>query len=188
MTDSQHAGIAGVAAGPVAAAPEVLPPVAEVVPHAGAMLLIDALLHAGEDDAVARATVRATQLFVDEAGMPAWVGVEYMAQTIAAWAGMRDRRAGRAPGIGFLLGTRRYECAQPSFAVGSELTIRVRSELAGDNGLGMFACTIEQDGRMLAQANLSVYQPDDAQAFLQAQAGTRPTTQPEATQAGKFQG
>ena len=36
----------------------------------------------------------------------------------------------------------------------------------------MFACTIEQDGRMLAQANLSVYQPDDAQAFLQAQAGT----------------
>lgn len=146
-----------------------LPPVAEVVPHAGAMRLIDELLQADDTMCVARATVRATQLFVDEAGMPGWVGIEYMAQTIAAWAGVRERAAGRAPGIGFLLGSRRYSCDVAAFPAGSELTISVQAELTGDNGLGMFACTLALDGREVARANVSVFQPADAQAFLQGQ-------------------
>lgn len=147
-----------------------LPPVAEVVPHAGAMRLIDELLQADADGCVARATVRATQLFVDDDGMPGWVGIEYMAQTIAAWAGAQDRAAGRAPGIGFLLGSRRYECDVPAFPVGSVLTVVARKELAGDNGLGMFACTLSIAGREVARANVTVFQPADAQAFLQGQA------------------
>lgn len=148
---------------------DTLPPVAEVVPHSGAMLLLDALLHADEDRCTVRATVRPAQLFTDAAGMPGWVGIEYMAQAIAAWAGMRDRRAGRLPGIGFLLGSRRYACDVPAFPVGSELTISVQAELTGDNGLGQFACSLALDGREVARANVSVFQPADAQAFLQGQ-------------------
>jgi len=146
-----------------------LPPVAEVVPHAGAMRLIDELVHVDADGCVARATVRATQLFVDDDGMPGWVGIEYMAQTIAAWAGAQDRMAGRPAGIGFLLGSRRYACDVPAFPVGSVLTVAARVELAGENGLGMFACTLSLDGREVARANVSVFQPADAQAFLQGQ-------------------
>lgn len=147
----------------------LLPPVSDVVPHAGAMRLIDELVEADGEHCVARATVRATQLFVDDAGMPGWVGIEYMAQTIAAWAGVRERAAGRPPGLGFLLGSRRYTCDVPAFPVGSVLTIRTQVELIGDNGLGMFACTLEMDGCDVARANVSVFQPADAQAFLQGQ-------------------
>lgn len=149
--------------------PKPLPPIGDVVPHAGAMRLLDALLHADDDSCTASATVRASQLFVDEAGMPGWVGIEYMAQTIAAWAGVKDWRAGRRPGIGFLLGSRRYECDVPAFPVASQLTISVRAELTGDNGLGQFACRLALDGREVARANVSVFQPADAQAFLQGQ-------------------
>lgn len=138
-----------------------------MVPHGGAMLLLDALIHADEEHAIARATVRPTQLFVDAHGMPAWVGVEYMAQTIAAWSGARARRGGNAPAIGFLLGSRRYACDVPAFPRGSVLTITARVELIGDNGLGMFSCAIDMDGREVARANVSVFQPADAQAFLQ---------------------
>ncbi|EON20109.1 beta-hydroxyacyl-ACP dehydratase [Cupriavidus sp. GA3-3] len=148
---------------------DTLPPIAEVVPHGGAMLLLDALVHADDEGCTARATVQPAQLFTNAAGMPGWVGIEYMAQAIAAWAGMRDRRAGRAPGIGFLLGSRRYECDVPAFPIGSELTISVRAELIGDNGLGQFACRLALDGREVARANVSVFQPADAQAFLQGQ-------------------
>lgn len=150
-------------------APQSLPSVADVVPHGGAMLLLDALLHADDNGCTARATVRPAQLFVDAAGMPGWVGIEYMAQAIAAWAGVRDRRAGRPPGIGFLLGSRRYECDVPAFPLGSELTVVVQAELTGDNGLGQFACRLSLDGRDVARANVSVFQPADAQAFLQGQ-------------------
>lgn len=145
----------------------ILPPIAELVPHAGAMLLLDELLAADAEHAVARTTVRATQLFTDAAGMPAWAGIEYMAQTIAAWSGMQRRREGSAPAVGFLLGTRRYECDVPAFPVGQVLTIAARAELIGDNGLGMFACTVAMSGREVARANISVFQPADAQAFLQ---------------------
>lgn len=146
-----------------------LPPVSEVVPHAGAMRLIDELVLADDEQCVARAIVRPTQLFVDDSGMPGWVGIEYMAQTIAAWAGVRERAAGRPAGIGFLLGSRRYVCDVAAFPAGSVLTIRVQTELIGDNGLGMFACTLSLDGREVARAHVSVFQPADAQAFLQGQ-------------------
>lgn len=144
-----------------------LPPVAAVVPHSGGMLLLDALLDVDDSQATARATVRATNLFADAAGVPGWLGIEYMAQTIAAWSGMRNHHAGQPPAIGFLLGSRRYECDVAAFPVGSELTICVRSELIGDNGLGMFACTLSIGEREVARANVSVFQPADAQAFLQ---------------------
>ncbi len=144
-----------------------LPPVAELVPHAGAMLLLDELLAADAEHAVARTTVRATQLFTDAGGMPAWAGIEYMAQTIAAWSGMQRRAEGAGPTVGFLLGTRRYECDVPAFPVGQVLTITARAELIGDNGLGMFACTLAMSGQEVARANISVFQPADAQAFLQ---------------------
>ncbi|GJG95375.1 hotdog family protein [Cupriavidus pauculus] len=156
-------------ADPLSTARRPLPPIGELVPHAGAMRLVDELLEADATHAVARATVRPTQLFVDEAGMPAWIGIEYMAQTIAAWAGMRARETGNKPVPGFLLGTRRYACNTAAFAAGSVLTIHVQLEMAGDDGMSMFACTLAQDGNEVARATVSVYAPADAQAFLEGQ-------------------
>lgn len=146
-----------------------LPGIDEVLPHAGAMRLLDTLLHADDQHAVARTCVRADSLFAAGDGIPAWVGIEFMAQTIAAWAGARARRAGAAPNIGFLLGSRRYECDVASFPFGSVLTMTARVELIGDNGLGMFACTLALDGREVARANISVFQPADPRAFLEGQ-------------------
>jgi hypothetical protein len=40
----------------------------------------------------------------------------------------------------------------------------------GTNGLGMFDCRIQPQGedRVLAQARISVYEPDNGSAFIQA--------------------
>ena len=141
-----------------------------LVPHRGGMLWIDRVIHCDAEGVVAEATIRAEHLMAEDAapGLPAWFGIEYMAQTIAAWAGARDWRAGREPGIGFLLGSRRYECDVPAFPVGSVLTVQVSAELIGDNGLGMFACRILQQDRVLATANVSVFEPPDAAAYLES--------------------
>lgn len=152
---------------PLSNARQPLAPLSELLPHAGAMRLIDELVRADADQAEARATVRATQLFVDDAGMPAWIGVEYMAQTIAAWAGAQAHAAGTRPRPGFLLGTRRYACDVAAFPVGSVLTIRVQLEMSDGDGLSLFACTLDQDGAEVARATVSVYAPTDARAFLE---------------------
>ena len=129
------------------------------VPHRGAMSLLETVEHCDDLSIVARVRVPADGLFVDADGVPAWVGIEYMAQAVAAWSGARVRGGGGSPRIGYLLGSRRYEARVPVFTVGAELQVFANCELMGDNGLGMFDCRITQDGRVLASARLSVFEP-----------------------------
>ena len=129
------------------------------VPHRGAMSLLETVEHCDDLGIVARVRVPPGGLFAGDDGVPAWVGIEYMAQAVAAWSGARARAGGGSPRIGYLLGSRRYEATVPAFAVGAELRVLAQCELMGDNGLGMFDCRIEQDGRVLARARLSVFEP-----------------------------
>jgi len=153
------------------------------VPHRGAMSLLDRVEHVGEHGVVAWVTVPADGLFATDGGVPAWVGIEYMAQAVAAWSGARSRAGGGSPRIGFLLGSRRYEAREPVFAAGLELRVSAQCELVGDNGLGMFDCRIEHAGRELASARLSVYEPPEG-----ADAGSGATSTPGAAQEPGTQG
>ena len=141
------------------------------VPHRGAMSLLDAVERCDDLAIVARVRVPAAGPFNGTDGVPAWVGIEYMAQTVAAWSGARARAGGGSPRIGYLLGSRRYEAAVPAFASGAELTVHAQCELTGDNGLGMFDCRIEQDGRVLATGRLSVFEPPQESGEGPAQNG-----------------
>ena len=136
------------------------PPIASLVPHAAPMLLLERLCAATAT--TARCEVRvgeALALFLDADGaLPGWVGIELMAQTIAAWAGMQGRLRGEPVRIGMLLGTRKYRCQPTSFAAGALLTIEA-SCLLQDGGMASFECRILQDGRECATARLSTYQP-----------------------------
>lgn len=146
---------------------EPLYEIERVVPHRGTMRLVDRLLAWDEDTVAVEVRVPLEGPFSHAEGVPAWVGVEYMAQAIAAWAGCHARRAGREPSVGFLLGTRRYACAVTWFRPGARLRVEARRELLGENGLGMFACRILGDGEELATANVSVFEPPDAMAYLE---------------------
>ena len=129
------------------------------VPHRGAMNLLETVEHCDDESIVARVRVPDQGLFVGADGVPAWVGIEYMAQAVAAWSGARARGDGGSPRIGYLLGSRRYEATVAAFAAGAELQVFAQCELMGDNGLGLFDCRITQDGRVLASGRLSVFEP-----------------------------
>ena len=137
-----------------------LPPVTELLPHGGAMVLIDEVLEASEGGIVARVTLRPTSLFVHGDQVPAIVAIEYMAQTIGAYAGLRARAAGGPPRIGFLLGTRELTLDVDAFAVGDELTIEA-SHVFGDDQVGSFQCEVRRAGRTLASALVNVYEGDE---------------------------
>ncbi len=140
----------------------------ELVPHAGRMRLLDAAIEGDEESLRARVEIRADSLFFDGSGVGAWVGIEYMAQTVAAWAGWRARLEGGEPKIGFLLGSRRYSCARPQFLLGDVLIVEAQRQFQADNGLGHFDCRLSIDGAPVAEASLTVFEPDDAARFLSA--------------------
>ena len=59
-------------------------PIAELIPHAGDMILIDQVLRFGDEDIETQLSVRNGNLFSQEDGsLPAWVGIELMAQSVA---------------------------------------------------------------------------------------------------------
>jgi len=131
--------------------------IAELVPHSGKMSLLHKVLEYDEKSLRAQVVVRQDGLFDQGQEVSAWLGIEYMAQTIAAFTGVEDRLAGRPVRSGFLLGTRRYESDRPYFRVGEVLTVKV-IKLMQDQALAVFACTLSGES-MQASAKLNVYQP-----------------------------
>ncbi|MCX7220047.1 MAG: 3-hydroxylacyl-ACP dehydratase [Burkholderiales bacterium] len=147
------------------------PALRELVPHSGPMVLLDKVLLADEESLSAEVTIWASSMFCDGSGVAAWVGVEYMAQAIAAHAGFLARQRGDAVKVGFLLGARRYQASTALFALGSVLVVRITRVLQGENGLAAFECSIHDSamlaGVALAHATITVFQPDDVAEFIQ---------------------
>ena len=71
------------------------PVISELVPHAGRMLLLERLLDSGADYVTCEVLVRADGMFDRDGRVPAWLGVEYMAQTIAAYSGLQAQASGQ---------------------------------------------------------------------------------------------
>ncbi|WP_308600681.1 hypothetical protein [Massilia sp. Dwa41.01b] len=78
-----------------------LPDIKTLVPHSGAMSLLDKLLAADAETLDAQVGIRANSMFSDGAAVGAWVGVEYMAQAVAAHAGHAAKLRGEPVRVGF---------------------------------------------------------------------------------------
>lgn len=141
-------------------------PLAELIPHAGDMILIDQVLAFDEEQIQTCLTVRADGLFNEADGsLPAWVGVELMAQSVAAFAGCQARSKGEAVKLGFLLGSRKFECNVAHFPAGSGLHIHAVRSLQDDSGMGVFECTLTGPD-INAFARLNVYCPPNTADYL----------------------
>lgn len=142
----------------------------QVVPHAGDMSLLGSIDTYGDDWLQASASIDTDNLFLTDDQVPAWVGIEYMAQAIAAHAGVQSLLNGGEVKVGFLVGTRKYTTAISSFPLGSQLTITVKQVILGENGLGAFSCQIQgqdpQGNSIEASASLNVFQPDNIDEIL----------------------
>jgi len=146
----------------------VFPAVDDVLPHRGTMRLVDEIVACSEDAVTVLASVDSQAWYADARGaMPSWIGIELMAQAIAAHVGLIAMRAGGRARPGVLLGASRYEAHAPSFERGARLRIEAKELLKSEQGHGAYECTIAAGERCVAQAVVKVYQPTDFQAFIE---------------------
>lgn len=141
---------------------EPLPSVTELLPLGDNAILVDEILAETEHGVVAAARISSAHPFfsIEQSGVPSWVGIELMAQTIGLHAGMEARREGRPPRIGYLLGTRRYAPVVPSFSEGVFLEIRAQRLYLDASGLGAYDCSIVSAGEVLVNSTVTVFQTD----------------------------
>lgn len=142
-------------------------PIAELLPHGADMVLLDHLRAYDEDSATCEVTIRPESPFSDgPSGVPGWVGIEYMAQTLCAYTGIVRRQAGRKIQIALLLGTRAYDCTRPYFAPGTTLRVHAELLMRSPDGVCAFACKIKDGAETVAQAEIKAYAPDDIEEYL----------------------
>jgi predicted hotdog family 3-hydroxylacyl-ACP dehydratase len=145
------------------------PPIEELIPHRGAMLWIERLVSASDESVEAAANVPAGAWYLDgEGAMPAWLGIELMAQTVSAHVGWNSRLAGKPLKPGVLLGCRAYRASASAFPRAAALRITARLSYKDESGFAAYDCSIHSAGTLAASATLKVYEPADFDAFVKS--------------------
>ncbi len=134
------------------------PPIAELLPQAGAMRLLDRVL--AHDATATRCRVACDRggLFRDARGrIPSWVAIELMAQCAAVDGGLRLRARGETPRPGLFVGSRRIALHGDELDA-SRRWVATARHAAGRRGLLAFDCTVEEaeSGALLAEGRLHV--------------------------------
>jgi len=94
-------------------------------------------------------------------GVPACVALEYMAQAMALLVGLRRRRHGQSPKIGFVLGSRKLETRLACFRAGERYRVTAACTYE-DESFGSFDCEIaDSRGTAVATATMTAFQPQD---------------------------
>ncbi|MCC4833459.1 hotdog family protein [Shewanella sp. 10N.7] len=143
--------------------------IAEFVPHRAPMILIDRVIQHQQDSLITEVVITPQSAYFNHAinGVPNYVGIEYMAQSIAALAGVEAHLRDDKIRVGFLLGTRKLVMHQPQFTLGEKYRISVTRLYQEDSGLAVFDCQILAGDTVIASANVNVFQPQDTQAYIQ---------------------
>jgi len=139
-----------------------IPAIDKLLPHDRPMILVDRALEIGKESIHCQVDIDDHLLFFDNESqsVPAYVGIEFMAQSIAAWSGYQALQKGEEPPIGFLLGSRRYISDCGYFSHGQTLDI-FAEQVMEDNGMAVFIARLEHEGNTIAQCQLNVFVPSE---------------------------
>jgi len=155
-------------------APLTAIPVERLVPHARPMLLLDALIASDGPCGSAVATIRPGNPFLKGEAVPALVGLEYLAQTVAAHGGYQARQHGTPVRGGFLLGTPQLTLHTDEFPIGIRLRMDVEAVFEDEELLRFSGKIFDlENERLLVEGQLTIYQPANIAAFL-AEARSKP--------------
>lgn len=143
----------------------------QVLPHDHPMILLDSLDSFSEETATCCHLITTQSLLFDTTlqGVPSYVGIEYMAQTIAAYANANELVNNRSVEVGFLVSSRKYKCDFPVFKLGMPLQITAKQLYKDESGLSAFDCAILINDDEVASARINVFQPENPTEFLAEQ-------------------
>jgi predicted hotdog family 3-hydroxylacyl-ACP dehydratase len=130
------------------------------------MILLEQMVEIGEQDIFCTLTVHEQMPYADADGnLPAWMGLELMAQATAAWKAYHARNGNAPAEIGFLVGVRLFTAFVPSFQRGSRIEVRVHQVL-NTGRMGQVEGTIRCGEEVLATAVFSAYLPTPEELAL----------------------
>ena len=135
-----------------------LPHPRDVIPHSPPMVLLDEILEHTKEMSRCRVTLAPDSMFVSHGRVDALVSLEYMAQCVAVFAGLKRIRDDQPVTPGFLLGAVDFSLAREHFQVGDTLVIEAHLVFGGENELGVFDTLTKHGDDVVSKATLHTYQ------------------------------
>lgn len=132
------------------------PPLEQLVPHAGAMVLLDAMLAWSPGRARCRLIIRPGAPFVRDGVVASVVGIEYMAQAVAACLGYEALVGGGGVRVGMIIACKRFDAYAEHMRVGDELLVDVEA-LQGNDTLSHFQCQLTRGDALFADGVLTLF-------------------------------
>ncbi len=144
------------------------PRLEQLISHRPPMILLSRFVSADDTSACCEVDIESSSLLfqTELQGVPSYAGLEYMAQTIACYAGAQALANGTEVKVGFLLGSRKYEPSVPVFPCGWTLRVTAEKVMMEQSGLSVFDCQIFHQQQLLAKANVNVFQPDNVRDWI----------------------
>jgi predicted hotdog family 3-hydroxylacyl-ACP dehydratase len=135
------------------------PAIADLIPHAGAMVLLDSLSEWQKGYARCSASIREHAPFVVHGSVSAEVTIEYMAQAVAACLGYEAITGGGGVRVGMIIACKRFEAHADKLHVGDQLEVEARC-IQGNESLSHFDCKLTRAGKLFSEAVLTLYHAD----------------------------
>lgn len=137
--------------------------IAPLVPHSGAMILIDRITEFSDHHLVAEAEIHPDHILIKQGKLAAFAGIEIMAQGVAAWAGCMAVQANDPVRLGYLLGTRKLHIHQNDIPIGSQLQVNITMSIQDATGFGVFDCQLldRSSQKVILEGALNVFSPKD---------------------------
>lgn len=148
------------------------PHVIELLPHNSPMALLSRIVDIGEEHAACEIDIDSNSLFFEKDRVPVYVGLEYMAQTIAAFSGAKNYDKNKPPTLGFLLGGPQTDFHTDGYFAGQTLHTHAKI-IWNDEQLYQFECSITdaQTNKLLATSRISAFSPNKEVAEIKEQKG-----------------
>lgn len=141
----------------------------QIVPHSGKMALLDRVVEYSFQDLTVSTEVDVTpeSMFYNSEmeGVPAWVGFEYMAQSISCLSGLYGKTRNEPPKVGFIMSVNSFEAEIPIFPKGSVVQMHVHQTMRMDKVV-TFDGYITLDGKKVVTATLNTIEVDDPKKAL----------------------
>lgn len=134
---------------------------ADYLPHGTSIVLIDEILEFKQDYIKTKSIIKSDNKFLQDGKFEMYKSIEMMAQALGVYDSKMRELKGLKSGLGFLLGSRKFEMFQPFLSVGDEVVIEARCSLQDEEGFGIYDCELYTDGKIAAKARLNVISPND---------------------------
>ncbi|QCD52732.1 ApeP family dehydratase [Campylobacter sp. RM16192] len=139
--------------------------ISDHLPHASKIIMIDEVVEFGAGKIKTRSVIKEDNGFLRDGKIEMYKAIEIMAQALGVYDSKTREESGKKSGLGFLLGSRKFEIFIPCLSVGDEVEVVSICSIQDDSGFGVYDCELYVNGILGSKASLSVISPDDD--FLQ---------------------